>query len=127
MSHEGPYHYEAKLGRGVGRPLHHFAQLASIVVPPYHVAHNLKLLFLKNNNGASDFLVKFYLNFAQKNYTVILFYLYVLEISLVIRIMHLSSKILFDITFLSTCNRNKKTQMLTSILSFQDFGLSHHV
>ena len=47
------------------------AQLASIVVQPYHVAHNLKLLFLKNNNGANDFLVKIYLHFTQKYYTVL--------------------------------------------------------
>ena len=34
------------------------------------MAHNLKLLFLKNNKAASDFLVKFYLHFTQKYYTV---------------------------------------------------------
>ena len=34
------------------------------------MAHNLKLLFLKNNNGANDFLVKIYLHFTQKYYTV---------------------------------------------------------
>ena len=46
------------------------AQLAWIVVQPYHVAHNLKLLFLKNNNGANDFLVWIYLHFTQKYHTV---------------------------------------------------------
>ena len=34
------------------------------------MARNLKLLFLKNNNGANDSLVKFYLHFTQKYYTV---------------------------------------------------------
>ena len=46
------------------------AQLASIVVQPYHVAHNLKLLFLRNNNGANIFSVKFCLHFNQKYYAI---------------------------------------------------------
>ena len=48
--------------------------------------------------------------------------LYVLEISLVIRIMHLSSKILFDITFLSTCNRNKKHKCWLRYFLFMTLG-----
>ena len=34
------------------------------------MAHNLKLLFLKNNNGANIFSVKFYFHFTQKSYAV---------------------------------------------------------
>jgi len=40
-------------------------------VQPYHVAHNSKLLFLKNKDYAIDILLKFYLHFTQKYYTVI--------------------------------------------------------
>ena len=59
-------------------PLHFFAkaithppaQLASIVVQPYHVAHNLRPLFIKINNGANIFSVKFCLHYTEKYYAV---------------------------------------------------------
>ena len=46
------------------------AQLASVVVRPYHVAQKLEHLIIKDNNGANILTVKFCLHFTQKYYAV---------------------------------------------------------
>ena len=57
------------------------------------MAHNLKLIFLKNNNGANDFLLKIYLHFTQKYYTVRELILpYVLTLVQIVR-FHFQNKI----------------------------------
>ena len=62
-------------GEGWWRPLHFLHRPSPTPLPANpisgHVAHNLKLLFLENNNGANTFSVKFNFRFVQKSDAVL--------------------------------------------------------
>ena len=78
MSHDRVKPLLRLFGQGGGGGLYKFyigcppppAQLASVVVRPYHVAQKLEHLFIKDNNGTNILTVKFCLHFTKKYYAV---------------------------------------------------------